>query len=123
MLKIFDLKDAKNSILQRTPINYQFPKFGDEPTPPEAVDQILQSIRLEGDAVLRRWTTLFDGVTLEDFRIPQEQISNSTGSLTPELVAALETAAQRIRQFHELQPLPNWETSVLGGLRSADHPN
>ena len=35
--------------------------------------------------------------------------------MSDELRHAMETAAERIRPFHELQPLPNWETTSLGG--------
>ena len=34
---------------------------------------------------------------------------------SPDLLDALNLSASRVRQFHEHQPLPSWETDALGG--------
>lgn len=106
MLKIFELEEAQAGILQRRSAALQFPKFGDELTPPEAVAQILGSVRIDGDAAVRKWTLLFDKVSLADFRIDQAQIDAAERSISPALDEALRYAASRIRRFHEAQPLP-----------------
>jgi histidinol dehydrogenase len=89
--------------------------FGAGVTPPQAVAEIITSIRNEGDTALRRWSALLDKVAPDDFRIPQEDLEKAYFSLPGELQAALQTAAERIRRFHMLQPVQSWQTDSLGG--------
>lgn len=126
MIKIYDVETARRTILQRPPLNLMvFPPevlnrteelFGKGTTPPQAVVQILESVRQEGDAALRRWSALLDRLQPQDFRVSQASLQQAADELDPELRRALERAAERIRAFHRLQPLPNWETRSLGGV-------
>jgi histidinol dehydrogenase len=68
-----------------------------------------------GDAALRRWSSLLDRVEPQDFRVPEQALSDAYAGLPGALAAAMEAAADRIRRFHQLQPLPGWETDALGG--------
>jgi histidinol dehydrogenase len=125
MLSIYDVETAKKTILKRTPLSsVTYPSatlvrteqlFGKGITPPQAVTLILASVRLEGDAALRRWCQLLDRVTPDEFRLPVGKLEQAYRSLPADLLEAMETAASRIRCFHEFQPLPNWETSEMGG--------
>lgn len=125
MIKIYDLPSARNTILKRTPLqNMSFPEallagterlFGAGVTPSEAVARILASVREEGDAALRRYSTLLDRDAPSDFRIAAPALERAYRALPEDLRQALQLAAERIRRFHELQPLPNWETETLGG--------
>jgi len=89
--------------------------FGDGVTLPQAVTQILDSVRLDGDAALRKWSQLLDRSDLDDFRIPKEMFKLAFDGLPESLRESLALSANRIRAFHELQPIPNWETETLGG--------
>ena len=40
----------------------------------QAAANIIDTVRAEGDAALRRYAAEFDGVDLTDFRVPQERI-------------------------------------------------
>lgn len=125
MLSIYDVETAQKTILKRTPMNsVTYPLatlartellFGKGITPPQAVTLILASVQLEGDAALRRWSRLLDRVTPNDFRVPPKKLEQAYRSLPADLLEAMETAAGRIRRFHEFQPLPNWETTEMGG--------
>ncbi len=125
MLSIYDVETARKTILKRTPLNRMtFPHptllrtealFGKGVTPPEAVATILSAIQAEGDVALRRWCSLLDRTVPDDFLIPAQALKEAYDSQPPELIQALQTAADRIRRFHQLQPLPNWETTALGG--------
>lgn len=125
MLKIYDVPTAQRTILKREAIHQmRYPEallqrtatiFGEGTTPPQAVERILDSVRREGDTALRQWSRLLDQVELDDFRIPSNVLQSAWESLEPALREALQTAAERIRRFHELQPLPTWETNQLGG--------
>jgi len=126
MFKIYDIDTAQKTILRREPLfTQQVPDpiklkveevFGAGTTPYQAVTQILSSVREEGDAALRKWSRKLDKIDLEDFLTPLDDLKSAYQSLPPDLLNALETAAERIRDFHRRQPLPNWTTTELGGL-------
>jgi histidinol dehydrogenase len=125
MLKIYDLETARHSILSRTPAQMEnFPSvvlegveriFGTGVTPPEAVTMIIASIRENGDAALKQWTQTVDKIQIDEFRISPDEITEAYNSTSDRLKQALQTSASRIRAFHERQPIPSWETQVLGG--------
>ena len=125
MLKIYDINEARGTILRREPLNtMSYPQtvlertaalFGEGVDPPQAVAAILASVFEEGDAALRRWSQLLDSAELDNFHVPQENLTAAWENLDPPLAGALQKGAERIRSFHEFQPLPNWETTSLGG--------
>ena len=70
------------------------------------VKLILDDVRNRGDAALAELTAKFDGHTLvdeDDWRISPEACRAAFEDLAPDLRAALELAAQRIRAYHEAQ--------------------
>jgi len=89
--------------------------FGKGITPPQAVALILTSVQSEGDSALRRWCRLLDKVEPEQFLIPTEELERAYQAMPADLIRAMQLAAERIRKFHQFQPLPNWETREMGG--------
>jgi len=71
--------------------------------PVAAVQAILADVRERGDAAVRELTERFDGVVLDDLRVPTEAIDAALDGLEPDLRAALEAAADGIRDFHRHQ--------------------
>lgn len=69
------------------------------------VQTIIEDVRLRGDEALAEYTEKFDGHLPADdaWQIPLEQCREAFDALQPELRAALELAAQRIRAYHEAQ--------------------
>lgn len=90
--------------------------FGEALTPEAAVARLLADVRVRGDVALREWTTRIDGVTLDALEIPADAWEAAYEALDAELCAALETSADRIRDFHSRQPIPNWTTDAMGGV-------
>lgn len=78
------------------------------PEQQQTVAQILQSVKEEGDEALRRWTQKLDGVSVDTFRVPVEEVHRAYAETDERLVKALEQAAQRIRKFHERQKRVSW---------------
>lgn len=127
MFKIFSVEEAQKTILRRAApgSGQDYPPaliasvesvFGKGATPQSAVTQILHSVRDEGDEALRHWSRLLDKAGLETFRITKETLAAAVDDLPPALVNALHKAAERIRDFHRRQPLPNWRTTEMGGI-------
>jgi histidinol dehydrogenase len=77
---------------------------GDEPV--AAVRAILDEVRTGGDAALRACTERFDGVCLDDLRVPRAECDAALAALPAQLRAALEVAAERIASYHRATVAP-----------------
>ena len=75
--------------------------------PVAAVREILDDVRQRGDDAVRDLTERFDGVRLDDLRVPTEDLAAALDDVDPGLRAALTAAAAGIRDFHEHQVLPD----------------
>jgi histidinol dehydrogenase len=72
----------------------------------EAVAGIISDVRRRGDAALLDLTAKFDRLTannVADLAVTRDEIEAALDALTPSLRDSLETAAKRIRAFHERQ--------------------
>src|SRR6478672_11273000 len=77
------------------------PGEGDEPI--GAVRAILDAVRDKGDVAVRELTARFDGVDLDDLRVPPEECAAALARVPAELRAALEHAAGRVEAYHRTQ--------------------
>ena len=70
-----------------------------------AVAEIIEQVRVEGLAALLRLAKRFDGAELDErtIRVTPEEIAAGAAQCSPDVVAALEFAARRIRVYHERQ--------------------
>jgi histidinol dehydrogenase len=84
------------------------------------VTRILDDVRNRGDAVLKELTERYDGhklATEADWSISAEECREAYDELQPDLRAALELAAQRIRAFHIAQKPANRDSTDEAGVR------
>ena len=81
-----------------------------------AVDAVLDTVRREGDAALKRYTNRFDGADLEDLRVSQAELDGAWNALAPDFVRTLELAAENIRRFHEQQVHQNFVLTDRPGI-------
>lgn len=82
--------------------------FGENLSARQVVDRILADVRTDGDMAVRRYTEAFDGAVGDSFEVPRQQWVDARKSLEPDLVAAMQTAAGRIRAFHQREPAHSW---------------
>lgn len=68
-----------------------------------AVRRIIKDVRQRGDAALFDLTAKFDGAKLAKLEISRRQITTAYKKVDAKLVSALELAAGRITNFHEMQ--------------------
>jgi histidinol dehydrogenase len=125
MLPKYDLVTARASILKRIPFDETVVPpvvqdritalFGEPLTAAQAVDRILQDVRREGDAGLRRWAERLDGGAPQGFAVSPDEMRHALDELPAEEREALELAADRVRRFHLAQPVTSWMTNTLGG--------
>ncbi len=127
MIRIYENSDEASAILSRRAMSTveDVPEvvlegiervFGEALTPEAAVARLLADVRARGDAALREWTMRIDGVTLDAPEVPPSKWESAYRALDADLRAALETSAERIRDFHARQPIPNWTTDAMGGV-------
>ena len=79
---------------------------------------ILADIRQRGDAALLEFTRKFDRLEVHDahqLELPRAELEQALASLSQEQRDALETAAQRIRAFHERQRVEGWTYTEADG--------
>jgi histidinol dehydrogenase len=83
------------------------------------VQTIIEDVRLRGDEALAEYTAKFDGHSPaeEDWRISPEACREAFDALKPDLRAALELAAQRIRDYHRAQLPENRDYTDESGMR------
>lgn len=125
MLKCYDALTARQTLLKRSPIDdMEVPPsvqeritrtFGEALTPAQVVDRILRDVRLRGDTALTEWTERLDGRQAVDFRVSKAEMQAALDSISSEQRSALELAVDRIRRFHQAQPVTSWMTQSLGG--------
>lgn len=97
-MKTYTYKEAKHrldEILRRT----EDPGEGVR----DQVLAIIDRVRKEGDDALKSYTKEFDGVELDDLRVSRDEIKEAVNSIDPDLLTAIEDAAENIRNFHEHQ--------------------
>ncbi|HMM29487.1 MAG TPA: histidinol dehydrogenase [Aggregatilineaceae bacterium] len=128
VLPIFDdLSAARATILRRASLrDVSIPPhlaeslralFGEPVSPDEAVRRIIESVRAGGDAALLDWNRRIDGAALDALAVPQEEIDAGLQRTPDPVVAALILAAERIRAFHQKQPVTGWlEAAAEGSL-------
>ncbi len=80
------------------------------------VRRIIDEVRIRGDAALYDYTLEFDGVKLTSLEVSKEQIEAAYQEVDPELVAALQMSAGRVREFHARQREKVWGEATGTGL-------
>lgn len=68
-----------------------------------AVRQIIDEVRADGDVALRRLTERFDGVALDQLRVPESELTAALERIEPHVRSALEEAAASIEAYHRTQ--------------------
>ena len=97
MSKIF-INPSKNEwpqIIQR-------PVFDSKPLE-QTVAAILQDIKLNGDAAVKKYALQFDKVQLNELKVSEVEIAESLSLVSDELKAAIQIAKNNITLFHQSQ--------------------
>ncbi len=82
--------------------------FGAEINAEEVVRRIIEDVRTRGDAALRHFTQAFDRATVTDLQVSPAAIDAAVERVGPEVMRALQAAAERIRRFHEHGRRRSW---------------
>jgi histidinol dehydrogenase len=82
----------------------------------ETVKPVLQAIKNEGDIAIKHFTHQFDGITLENFRVSEDEIMNAKMSLDKNLKEAISVAYRNIKKFHLAQIKPEEKIQTMEGV-------
>ena len=69
----------------------------------ETVKGIFSDVQKNGDKAVSKYTHIFDGVTITDFSVSNEEMQNANTLVSEDLKNAIQEAAKNIKQFHTSQ--------------------
>lgn len=83
------------------------------------VNQIISTVRSDGDAALIKFTREFDGVELKSVKVPREEIEKVKANVSEDMLSIIREAIFNVRSFHEKQKQNSWteeksDGSILG---------
>lgn len=84
----------------------------------QIVNEILERVRTEGDTAVVEYTNRFDGTSvdsIEQLEMGAERLQKALDGLPAEQRKALETAAERVRSYHERQKGESWQYTETDG--------
>jgi len=67
------------------------------------VNNILNRVKISGDAALKEFTLQLDKVRIEKLRVSKEEIDKASTEINDDLKKAIQIAADNIRKFHDAQ--------------------
>lgn len=85
----------------------------------EAVREVLETVKRDGDRALQKYAERFDGVCPPVLEVKIPSVEEAMAALDPELQKALVLAAQHIREFHSRQRREDFELVGQDGRRLA----
>lgn len=83
----------------------------------ERVTSILDAVRTEGDAALRRLTETFDGASLDALRVTDEEFAAAAQQVDAAALRAIGNAISNVRRFHEQQVPRPFSIETRPGVR------
>ncbi len=108
-----DIAQARETVLKREPVSEPaLPPavqesinelWGEPVTPAEHVRRIIEAVRTEGDAAVRRFTERFDGSSYTSIEVGPEEIAAAFEEVTQEQHDAIAFAVQRVQRYHKMQ--------------------
>jgi len=102
--------DEQQSLLQRPAADNDFVLH-------DAVAEIIQQVRTNGDAAVRELTARFDDIELADFRVRDDEFEQAEKELTASAIAAIDVAITNVQCFHEAQLPPDISVETMPGVR------
>jgi histidinol dehydrogenase len=108
--------DLRGKSLDSKLVNESIPRaLNDIDNALDAVLPIVESVKMRGEAALLDFAQEFDGVDPRPIRVPEAELKAALESLSPQLLAALETAIERVQAVSMANLPANTSTSLDTG--------
>ena len=82
----------------------------------DTVNQIFIDIQHNGDFAVAKYTSIFDGVELDDITVSEDEIKEASKNISNELKNAIRKAKQNIETFHKAQKTSKVEVETTRGV-------
>lgn len=82
----------------------------------ETVKAIFKEIQTKGDTAVAKYTSLFDGIKLENFLVSENEIKEAEKQVSTELKEAIALAKSNIYKFHSAQKISKIEIETTEGV-------
>lgn len=67
------------------------------------VTDIFQEVKLKGDQTVQKYTSLFDGITLDNLKTSKEEVAAAKAMISEDLKQSIDLAKSNIERFHKAQ--------------------
>lgn len=102
-MNIIKLRDISSEVLQSL---FNRPLSSDSGLDNKVKD-ICLSVKKNGDTALRKYTSEFDSIDIEDFRVSPDEMERASAQIEKALTEAINNALENIQKFHSAQfPTP-----------------
>ncbi|MBC7523298.1 MAG: histidinol dehydrogenase [Flavobacterium sp.] len=82
----------------------------------EIVKEIFTDVQKNGDATVSKYTSLFDGVSIQNFKVTDAKIQEATNFISDELKNAIQQAYSNIKKFHTSQKETITKIETISGV-------
>ncbi len=80
------------------------------------VKEIFMEVQSNGDKAIAKYTSLFDGVALENMEVAESEMEQAITSISYELKTAIQLAKSNIEKFHSAQKTPKVVVETIEGV-------
>jgi histidinol dehydrogenase len=80
------------------------------------VANILREVKSSGDEALKRFSVMFDKVTVDKLAVTKEEIQQAASQISDDLKNAIDLAKTNIEKFHKAQLLPEVRVETMPGV-------
>ena len=109
MNKIYNpTKDTWPKLLKRPTVNYSDIE--------DTVKGIFKEVQTKGDVAIAKYTSLFDGIVVENIEISNDEIIEAINQVSDELKKAIQVAKSNIEKFHAAQKTDKIELETTEGV-------
>ena len=81
-----------------------------------SVANILKEVKQNGEDAVRRFSSMFDKVSVDELAVSEEEINKAIGFVDEELKNAIKQAASNIEKFHQPQTKPEKPVTISTGI-------
>ncbi len=111
VLQVYRFADEREALKKRLARSVVY-----EPGVQSAVDRILDGVRTDGDSAVLDFTEQFQGVRLDDMKVPAETIKEAWERADRGFIRVLEEAFANIMRFHEHEAEKSFFYEAKGGV-------
>ena len=80
------------------------------------VKEIFKEVQKKGDEAITKYTSLFDGVAVDNLEVTPEEINEAIASIPQELQDAIQLAKSNIEKFHTAQKTTRVSIETISGV-------